>query len=147
MTWLIVLVAIAAGAFNPAQSGANAELNKQFGHTLPPTIVVYGSALVGLIIFQLMFRQALPDHGKLAGIPWWAWMGGIISLAPTIAGLTLAHKMGSGIFTGVTVTTAVVVSILLDHFALMGFKQHPASMLRIAGGILMVAGLWLVAKF
>jgi hypothetical protein len=51
--------------------------------------------------------------------------GGFISLAPTIAGLTLAQKMGSGVFTGLTVTTGVVISILFDHFALMGFK-HPS---------------------
>jgi transporter family-2 protein len=64
-----------------------------------------------------------------------------------MAGLTLAQKMGSGVFTGVTVTSAIVVSILLDNYSLMGFKQHPASITRIAGAALMIVGLWLVAKF
>jgi transporter family-2 protein len=58
-----------------------------------------------------------------------------------MAGLTLAQKMGSGIFTGVTVTSAIVVSILLDNYALMGFRQHPASITRIAGAALMIVGL------
>lgn len=98
-------------------------------------------------LFQLIFRQPVLDHGRLLDIPWWAWLGGLISLAPTIAGLTLAQKMGSAVFTGVTVTAAVVTSIVFDHFALMGFKHHPASVLRIAGAALMVAGLWLVATF
>ena len=109
--------------------------------------MVYGSALVGLLLLQLIFRQSLPDHGRLVDIPWWAWLGGSISVAPTIAGLTLAQKMGAGVFTGITVTTAVVISILFDHFALMGFKHHPASVPRIVGGALMIAGLWLVATF
>ncbi len=147
MSWLFVVVAIIAGAFNPAQSGANAELNKQLGHVLPATIMVYGSALLGLLLFQLIFRQPIPDHGSVLDIPWWAWLGGFISLAPTIAGLTLAQKMGSGVFTGITVTTAVLISICFDHFALMGFKHHPASAPRLAGGLLMIAGLWLVATF
>jgi transporter family-2 protein len=147
MTWLFVLIAVAAGVFNPAQSGANAELNKRFGHTLPATIIVYGSALVSLLLFQLIFRQSLPDHGRLVDIPWWAWLGGVISLVPTIAGLTLAQKMGAGVFTGITVTAAVVISILFDHFALMGFRHHPASVPRIVGAALMIAGLWLVATF
>jgi transporter family-2 protein len=147
MTWLFVLSSIIAGAFNPAQSGANAQLNKQFGHTLPAAITVYGSALVSLLVFQLIFRQSLPDHGRFVDIPWWAWLGGFISLAPTIAGLTLAQKMGSAVFTGITVTAAVITSILFDHFGLMGFKHHPASLPRIVGGTLMIAGLWLVATF
>jgi bacterial/archaeal transporter family-2 protein len=147
MTWLFLFLAIAAGAFNPAQSGANAELNKQFGHILPAALLVYGSALVGLLLFQLVLRQPIPDHGSLVAIPWWAWLGGVISVVPTIAGLALAQKMGSGAFTGAAVTAAVVTSILFDHFALMGFRQHAASLPRIVGGALMIAGLWLVAKF
>jgi transporter family-2 protein len=147
MTLLLIFIAIAAGTFNPAQSGANAELNKQLGHVLPATMMVYGSALLSLFLFQLIFREPVLDHSRLVDIPWWAWLGGLISLAPTIAGLTLARKMGSAVFTGVTVTAAVVTSIVFDHFALMGFKHHPASVRRIAGAALMVAGLWLVATF
>lgn len=147
MTSLFLVIAIAAGVFNPAQSGANAELNKQVGHVLPAALIVYGSALIGLLLFQIVLRQPIPDHSRLLDIPWWAWLGGLISLAPTIAGLTLAQRMGSGVFTGAAVTAAVVTSILFDHFALMGFKQHPASLPRIVGGTLMIAGLWLVATF
>jgi len=55
--------------------------------------------------------------------------------------------MGAGVFTGITVTAAVVISILFDHFALMGFRHHPASVPRIVGAALMIAGLWLVATF
>ncbi len=74
-------------------------------------------------------------------------MGGLISIASTMAGLTFAQKMGSGVFTGLSVTAAVVTSILLDHFGLIGFKVHPATPMRIAGAVMMIAGLWLISKF
>jgi bacterial/archaeal transporter family-2 protein len=48
--------------------------------------------------------------------------------------------MGSAVFTGITVTAAVVTAIVFDHFALMGFKHHPAWVLRVAGATL-IAGL------
>lgn len=70
MTLLLIFIAIAAGTFNPAQSGANAELNKQFGHVLPAIMMVYGSALLSLFLFQLIFRQPELDHGRLLDIPW-----------------------------------------------------------------------------
>jgi transporter family-2 protein len=147
MSLLFLFIAIVAGAFNPAQSGTNAELNKHLGHSLPSTIFVYASGLIGLLLFQAVFRQSFPGHARIVSVPWWAWLGGLISLLPTMAGLTLAQKMGSGVFTGVTVTSAIVVSILLDNYSLMGFKQHPASITRIAGAALMIVSLWLVAKF
>ena len=64
-----------------------------------------------------------------------------------MAGLLLAHRLGSGVFTGLSVTAAILVSVVLDHFGLLGFKVHPASAMRIVGCVLMIGGLWLVSRF
>ena len=54
--------------------------------------------------------------------------------------------MGSGTFTGLSLTASVITSILLDQFGLMGFKPHPAHSLRLVGAGMMIGGLWLIAK-
>jgi len=56
-------------------------------------------------------------------------------------------SLGSALFTGLTVTAALLASVLLDHMGWIGFKEHPASLLRLCGTALMVAGLVLVALF
>jgi transporter family-2 protein len=146
MTLLLLLIAIAAGLANPFQSGTNAELNKQLASPLWAGIVVYGSGLIGLLLLQLLFRVPTLSQVRLSSIPSWAWLGGLISIVPTLAGLSLAQRMGAGIFTGLSVTAALACSVALDHFALVGFRQHPASPARIAGCCLMIAGLWIVAR-
>jgi transporter family-2 protein len=83
----------------------------------------------------------------ISGLPWWVWTGGILSIASTLSGLTLAQKMGSGLFTGLSLTSSLLASIVLDQFGLMGFTQHPLSPLRMTGAGLMIAGIWLIAKF
>jgi len=45
------------------------------------------------------------------------------------------------------VTGTIVFSIFLDNYGLLGFSVHPVSLLRIAGGALMLAGLALVCVF
>ena len=67
--------------------------------------------------------------------------------AATMAGLTLAQKLGSTLFTGLSISSSIAVSVALDHFGLIGFKQHAASPGRLAGCALMVAGLWMISKF
>jgi transporter family-2 protein len=146
MTWLIVFAAMAAGTANPFQSGVNAELNIRLVQPLWATIIVYTTGLCGLLVLQLVLRQPSPVE-NMSKVPWWAWMGGLISVISTIIGLTIAHRMGSGSFTGVSVTVSLIVSVLLDHFGLIGFRQHTASPARIAGCGLMVAGLWLINAF
>jgi transporter family-2 protein len=64
-----------------------------------------------------------------------------------MAGAAFAQRMGSGVFTGISVTSAVIMSVVLDNFGWMGFKVHPASWPRIAGCALMIVGLWMTAEF
>ena len=147
MAWLIYLLALGAGAANPFQSGTNAELNKQLGQPVWAGLVVYATGFAGLLVAQLLLREAWPAAGKMAAVSWWAWMGGLVSIASTMAGLMLAQRLGSGVFTGLSITAAVIMSVVLDQFGWVGFKQHTASPGRLVGCGLLVVGVWLVARF
>ena len=99
------------------------ELNRQFGSPLWAALVVYGSGFVSVLLIQLLVRQHVPSTGRLGSVPLWAWAGGLISILPTLAGLTLAQRLGAGVFTGLSVTAALACSIALDHFGLLGFRR------------------------
>ncbi len=147
MAWLYLVVALLAGAANPFQSGANAQLNKSLQQPLFAGLIVYATGFAGLLMLQLVQHPALPAHAKLAGVNWWAWLGGLTSILSTMAGLTLAQKMGSGLFTGCSLTAALIASVVFDQFGLAGFRQHTASPARLAGCCLLAAGIWLVARY
>ena len=147
MNWLSYLLAIAAGTANPFQSATSSELHKALQRPLATAFFVYLIGLTGVLLIRLVVREPLPSTNAMAEAPWWAWAGGVISIGSTVAGLTLAQRLGSGIFTGLSVTAAIITSVALDHFGLLGFKLHPASPMRLAGCLLMVAGLWLISKF
>jgi transporter family-2 protein len=152
MLWIAILIALAAGAANPFQAGTNAELNKQLGQPVLAGLWVYVSGLLGVLLVALAVRQFSPGNLGRAGdaihsVPWWAWLGGVISIASTMAGLMFAQRLGSGVFTGLSLTAALVTSVLLDQFGWIGFKQHTASPARLVGCCLLVAGVWLVSRF
>lgn len=147
MSLLIYLAAIAAGIANPVQTGASAQLRKSVDQPVFAAAYVYFGGLMIVLLIQLIVRQGWPSVNKFASVPWWAWTSGALSVAATMAGILLAHKLGSGVFTGISVTAAIATSIVLDNFGWIGFKQHPASWPRILGGGLMIIGLWLVSKF
>jgi transporter family-2 protein len=147
MQWLAIVFALVAGAANPFQSATNAELKTQLTQPLWATLWVYASGLLGVLLLQAFARQPLPTAQQAAGAHWWAWTGGLISIIATMAGLMLAQKLGSGVFTGLSITASILVSLLIDHFGLMGLRQHAASPMRILGSVLMVAGVWLVTRY
>ncbi len=146
MSFLLILVALVSGIANPFQSGFNAELNKRLGAPLWTTVTVYLTGLLGILLLEALVRHPL-QLSKFADVPWWAWLGGLVSIISTFIGLSIAQRLGSGVFTGASLTAALLTSVLLDHFGLIGFKQHTASPGRLAGCALMVTGLWMVSKF
>ena len=49
-------------------------------------------------------------------------MGGTYVLAMIL----LADRLGAALFTGLTVTAAIITSLLLDHDGWLGFARHMA---------------------
>ncbi|MCI0752307.1 DMT family transporter [Teichococcus vastitatis] len=142
------LFAILAGILNMVQSGSNATLNEKLGAgPVLPGLVVYLGGILGLLLAAPFLWQPAGAALRNAGsVPWWGWIGGLLASGYVIATLTIAKGMGAGAFTAVTLTAAVVTSILLDHFGLFGFEVRAATGLRLLGGALMIAGVVLVAR-
>ena len=145
MAWIPFLFSILSGAANPFQSAANAQLNKQLHAPIWTAVMVYMTGLLGMLIVEIFVQQPLPV-ANAGHVSWWAWTGGIISILSTVAGLLLVQRLGSGIFTALSITASLVVSVLLDQFGLMGLRQHQATPGRWIGCALLVAGVWLVSR-
>lgn len=145
MGWFAFLIALVAGAANPFQSVANGELNRQLQRPVWAGIAVYATGLAGMLLTQAFLREPVRSI-HLGAVSWWAWTGGLISIVSTLAGLLLVQKLGAGIFTSLSVTASLVVSVLLDQFGVLGLKQHTASPGRLIGCALLIAGVWLVGR-
>ena len=146
MQYLLYPLAILAGLMNPLQAGCVGTLSKALERPLMACVMsVCGTAAVtvtgALVLGQFGFA------GRAAAVPWWAWLGGLAGSVFLIAQPIAAQKIGAGPFIGLTVTASVIASVLIDHYGVLGFTQHTASIWRIAGACMMVAGVALVAVF
>lgn len=147
----LLIFTVLAGILNTLQSGSNATLNKRLDHPLASAAVVYlgGLAVIALgwLGGHLVGRGGLPAADRVALVPWWGWIGGTLGLVYVFGMLLVAPRLGAAVFTAVSVTAGVLASLVLDHFGWMGFEQHAAGWGRIVGGLLIVGGLALIAKF
>ncbi|GJD70496.1 hypothetical protein MMMDOFMJ_3445 [Methylobacterium gnaphalii] len=121
-------------------------LAKGFPQPLTGGIIIGISTALTILVVGLVFgRVAWPIFEDAARIPWWAWLGGVLGGGIIACQLLIAQQVGAASFFGVIVTAGVVTSIALDHFGWIGFEQHSATFWRIAGGMLMIGGVTLVA--
>lgn len=140
--------ALLAGIATAIEPGQNAGLAKSLARPLLAGVVSLVVSILTIGAAMLVTGQyGVPGVDRLAQVPWWAWLGGLMSAGLTMAQLYISKRIGAATFLGLIVTAGVVTSILLDHFGLVGFKVHEAGLWRILGGALMIGGVALVARF
>lgn len=146
--WYLTAVAMLAGVANAVQPGLNATFGKSLGMPVAGGIVsLLSAAAIAAVVGATTGHLHWPSSESFRGMPWWAWTGGMFGALLVVAQVFVAPALGATIYLGIIVTVGVVTSLALDHFGLVGFEQHAAGVWRIVGGVLMIAGVALVAIF
>lgn len=141
-------IAALAGALTPVQSGANGTLGKIFGNPYTPVLISLGVSVVFAFVIALAARGlSLEDASRAHEAPWWAWLGGICGAILVFSQPVAAPRLGAAVFIGIIVTASAISSMVIDHFGILGFAQHPIGIGRAIGAALMVAGVYLIARF
>lgn len=141
---LPLAIAVLAGAVVPFQAGSNAALGRALGHPLWATVASLLVSLFVVLPVLSAMRAGAPDIGAAARGPWWLWIGGIAGVAYITAALVLTPRLGAANFIVCVVAGQVVASLIIDHFGLMGLVAKPANLTRVAGVMLIVAGMLVV---
>ena len=147
LPWLFFAVALLAGTLITVQTGTNARLKEALGEALPAVIVSSSLGIILLVALTLTVRIPWPSLPSVAGTPWWGWLGGVLGAVYAVTTVLLARELGAATLTALVVTGQLVCSVVLDHFGWVGFTEHAASIGRIIGCVLMMAGFFLIARF
>jgi transporter family-2 protein len=143
--WIYPFI-ILGGALQSCGAAMNSQLYQSLENKWLANVVSFVPILAFFICAFVMFPMPLPAGESISKMPWWAPLGGIVGAVQVYAGLTLVQKVGAGPFVGLTVTAALVMSLVLDHFGWFHVPVHALNPWRIAGAVLMVGGIFLIAK-
>lgn len=137
-------LALCIGMLLPLQALINAALGRQTGG---PVFASLASFCVGTAVLASWWLLSKPmlDTGLLSKVPWWAWTGGLIGALYVVGATLLIPRMGAGPLVCVLILGQIVGSLLLDHFGVLHARQ-PIDALRVAGALLVVAGVLLVVR-
>lgn len=144
--WLypIILVAGALQAWGPPMNNA---LRGALQNPWLASLVSFLPVVAFLSCLWLCLPSPLPSAQNLQAMPWWAPLGGLVGAVAVVAGLLFVGSVGAGAFAGLTITANILMSLIIDRFGLFGMAVRELSLGRIAGAVLMVAGIALISKF
>lgn len=144
--WLypIILVAGVLQAWGPPMNNA---LRKALVNPWLGSLISFVPIVAVLGVLWMCVPRPLPTAASLGQMPWWAPLGGLVGAFAVVAGLLFVGKVGAGAFAGLTITANILMSLVIDKFGMFGMETHAFSVGRIAGAVLMVAGIALISCF
>ena len=142
-----VILALIAGACAPTQAGINSQLGSVAGDPSLAAMISFMVGAVGLTAYVLVTGVPWPSIRIFVDVPWWMWTGGLLGAILVFVSIVLAPKLGATATLGLIVAGQMIVSVILDHYGLVGYEEHPVNMWRILGVVLLLSGVILIKKF
>lgn len=138
LDWIALLIAAAAGISMAVQGSLNAVLGKNVGQIEATLIVhVIGSVIAGLIVLSGLAKGNLDN---MAQVPWYAYLGGIISVLIIYGVASSIPKVGVALATTAIIVGQVSTAMLIDQFGLFGLEKVPCTAVKLVGLVLLAVG-------
>jgi len=143
-----LLAAAVSGAAMSFQGAFNASLQRRVGLVGASLVVhIVGLVVSGIVLgLTLALGHRIPVGPGLLRAPWFAYLGGILSVL-IIMGVAFAFPVaGAGLGVSTIVTAQLIAALVLDHFGWCETRTIPVTWVRLLGAALLILGTRLVAR-
>ena len=144
--YFYLLLALVAGAMMPTQAAIN---NKLAGYVASPISAAFISFLIGTVgLFVYMLATGVPVSNvtNIKDAPPIAWLGGLLGAFFVASTVILAPRVGVAMTFSLIVAGQMLITLVLDHFGVLGLPVKEISLARVGGILLIVAGVALIRR-
>lgn len=142
---IYLLSALAGGAILPIQVALNTLLKRYVGEPMQVTFISYFAGTLESLAICFLARYPVPNWTLLSQTSWWMWIGGCMGTLYVWSTIFATPKIGVALALALTIAGQMIAALFLDHYGAIGLNKLPASPKRIAGVVLVVLGVSLVA--
>ncbi|MBP6191207.1 MAG: DMT family transporter [Acinetobacter sp.] len=138
---LLLPLAMGVGMAMAFQTAINSQLREYLHSPLQAALLSFlvGSMLLVVLVFVQNVEK--PSMAQLAYMPWFLWFGGCLGVYAISMSIYTAPKLGFLTFSGVVVFGQLLISMLLDHFGLLGTAKTAINWQRLLGALVIFGGV------
>ncbi len=141
--WIVISVGLLAGVAVGLQGPLSSLISQRLGPLESAFIIHIGGALAAFIPLVIRGGGGL---GNWKSVPWYALGAGVFGLVVIGAMAFAIPRVGATAAIMVLVAGQLVVSMLLDHYGLLGMEVRRIDLTRVLGVVVLFAGVWLVVR-
>lgn len=148
MKVFLLLLAIFVGAMLPIQASLNAKMAK---FAASPVIAALLSFLTGTIVLILytLFTESNISAKLLSAryAPAYVWLPGLLGAFYVAGSISLLPRLGVALTFSLIIAGQMLVTIVVDHYGLLGVPLKTINLPRVIGILLIIGGVILIRKF
>ncbi len=147
MRYLLMLITLLVGGLMPIQAILNTRLGKQIGGPLMASLMSFSVGLLCLLILNVVINPSVVLQLKPSTTsPWYLWLGGLLG-AIFVAYITVINQQqGVALTFALVVSGQILVSLLVEHYGLLGSVVRTITLDKIIGAALIIIGIILIKK-
>ena len=134
------------GAMLALQVGMAGTMRGYVGSPMAAALVNFAVGTMFLVVVVALGRGSLAVIAQAGAAPWWAWGAGILGGIYITASATFGSTLGGATFIALIVAGQMIAALALDHYGLLGFPVRPIDAWRVSGALLVIGGMFLLAR-
>lgn len=142
-------VAVLLTAFTGGLVALQAPVNSVLGRSIGTWQAAFLSFAIGTLALAVIAALATGGLGQLSEVRNVSWIyltGGLLGAAYVTTILVTVRTLGAGGIVAATVAAQLAVSVVVDHFGLVGVTKQPITVGRVVGVLLLGLGTYLVVR-
>lgn len=140
---LFVALAVLAGAASALQGATNAGLTGRIG--VASAVLVNATVLLAGALLFWAWRGA-PATFFPAGVPWNLYLGGLLGFTIVTAIALAFPRLGGATTIALMVLGQGLMTLIIDHYGLLGMPRDPLTLGRLLGIMAVAAGVFLIRR-
>ena len=127
MKGLAYVLGITAGFGLALQVGMNAQLRKVLQSANAAALISFLVGTFALVLMWIVTRPPMPGREALAGVPAWAWFGGLFGAFYVAISTIVATELGAASLLALALLGQLAMALVVDHFGWLGLPVNPIS--------------------
>ena len=102
-------------------------------------------AFLSSVVLVFVTGHKLPTLAKLAEVPAWLFIAGVVSALMIFGSSYLVPRIGTGALFVLLVAGQIIIGAVINHYGLLGVPEQSISTVKFSGTVLVLAGAVLVS--
>lgn len=138
------MIAALAATVIPFQAIVNGRLGQSLGNPFFAAFISFLGGTLALAVLVLLTTPGIPVWPKENPIPWYLLTGGLYGVVFVTIVLVLVPKIGTANVLAAAIAGQLIMSIIIDHFGILGVPHLPITLTRAFGCFMLLASMVLI---